>query len=121
LHLWSQQCDSIAASSIRKIYEQGWASQGLTDCKQLPALDEKYLLKKFSTSSADQFIARPQWKGHCYETTTLSRQFEQPLIQALRQEFDCTLITRWVARLVELASIPQQLRTMLKQMTDDTD
>ncbi|RKZ70240.1 MAG: hypothetical protein DRQ44_01250 [Gammaproteobacteria bacterium] len=121
LHQWSQQCDSIAANSINFICEQGWASQGLTDCKQLPELDEAYLLEKFNTSNAEQFIAQPQWQGQCYETTTLSRQFEQPLIQALRQEFDNTLITRWVARLVELANIPQQLRKMSHQLTNTAD
>jgi Ni,Fe-hydrogenase I large subunit len=81
-------------------------------------LDESYLLEKFSASDAEQFIAQPQWQGHCYETTMLSRQFEQPLIQALHREFDSTLITRWVARLVELANIPQQLRNMLQQLND---
>jgi len=121
LHQWSQQCDSIAANSINFICEQGWASQGLTDCKQLPELDEAYLLEKFNASNAEQFIAQPQWQGQCYETTTLSRQFEQPLIQALRQEFDNTLITRWVARLVELANIPQQLRKMSHQLTNTAD
>ncbi len=118
LHQWAQQCDSIAANSISFICEQGWASQGLTDCEQLPALDENYLLEKFSANDAEQFIAQPQWQGHCYETTTLSRQFKQPLIQALHQEFDSTLITRWVARLVELAHIPQQLRNLLQQLSD---
>jgi Ni,Fe-hydrogenase I large subunit len=120
LHEWSQQCDSVAAKSISFICEQGWASQGLTDCEHLPELDENFLLEKFSASNADQFIAKPQWQGYCYETSTLSRQFEQPLIKTLYKEFDSTLITRWVARLVELANIPQQLRDMLQQLSDNS-
>ncbi len=119
LHQWSQQCDSVAAKSINTICEQGWASQGLTDCQQLPLLDENFLLEKFTASDAEQFIAQPQWQGHCYETTALSRQFEQPLIRALHKEFHTTLITRWVARLVELANIPQQLRNMLQQLINN--
>jgi Ni,Fe-hydrogenase I large subunit len=118
LHQWAQQCDSVAANSIRIICDQGWASQGLTDAEQLPLLDENYLLKQFNSSNAEQFIAQPQWQGHCCETTTLSRQFEHPMIQALFKEFHTTLITRWVARLVELASIPDQLRNRLQQLTD---
>lgn len=118
LHQWAQQSDSIAAKAICFICEQGWASQGLTDCEQLPLLDEHHLLEQFCASNAEQFIAQPQWQGRCYETTALSRQFEQPLIRALHKEFHATLITRWVARLVELAIIPQQLRKMLQQITD---
>jgi Ni,Fe-hydrogenase I large subunit len=118
LHQWAQQCDSVAAKSISTIYEQGWASEGSTDCEPLPLLDESNLLKRFSASNAEQFIAQPQWQEHCCETTTLTRQYNQPLIQALIKEFQHTLITRWVARLVELANIPQQLRNMLQQLTD---
>lgn len=121
LHQWAQNNDSVAANSISFICDQGWASQGLTDCAQLPALDEKHLLKQFNHSNAEQFIAEPQWQGHCFETTTLTRQFEQPLIQALHKEFHATLITRWVARLVELASIPDQLRTLQQQLISPDD
>jgi len=115
---WTQRCDSVAANSIRTICDQGWASLGLTEAKLLPLLDEDYLLKQFNASDAEQFIAQPQWQGHCCETTTFSRQFEQPVIQALMKEFNTALITRWVARLVELASIPHQLRSALRQLRD---
>ena len=118
LRQWAQQCDSVAAKSICIICDQGWASQGLTEAEQLPLLDENYLLKYFNASNAEQFIAQPQWQGQCRETTTLTRQFEQPLIQSLYKEFHSTLITRWVSRLVELASIPHQLRSLLQQLTD---
>ncbi len=123
LHNWAQQCDCITAKSISTICDQGWASQGVTDCQQLPFLDEAYLLKQFNTQHSENFIAQPQLQGHCYETTTLTRQFDQPLIQSLFKEFHNTLITRWVARLVELANIPEQLRTMrqLLSKTASTD
>ncbi len=118
LQQWSGHCSSVAANSINIICNQGWASQGLTDCKQLPLLNEDYLFEKFNADNVEQFIAQPQWQGHCYETTTLTRQFEQPLIRALYQEFQATLITRWVARLVELANVPAQLRSMLSQLVN---
>ncbi|MBL4711846.1 MAG: hypothetical protein JKX75_05005, partial [Gammaproteobacteria bacterium] len=51
LKQWSQQCDSVAANSINIICNQGWASQGLTDCAQLPVLDEEHLLKAFSNTN----------------------------------------------------------------------
>lgn len=118
LQQWAQQCDSIAAHTIHVICNQGWPSQGLTDFQHLPELDEATLLEKFNGRDAQQFIAQPQWHGQCYETTTLNRQYEQPLIRALHNEFHSTLITRWLARLVELASIPHQLRSLQQQLNE---
>lgn len=117
LHQWALQTNTIAAKSIVTICEQGLASQGQTDCQQLPVFENKDLLKRFDTQDAQQFIEQPEWNGHCYETTVLSRQYTQPLIQSLHNEFQTTLITRWVSRLVELASIPQLLKERLNQIT----
>jgi len=115
---WAQHCDSIVAHAINTICEQGWASQGYSNCYPLPELDNTTLLNYFNADNVDQFIAEPEWKGCCYETTVLTRQFKHPLIQSLYQEFQTALITRWVARLIELANIPQQLRSMLNSLTD---
>jgi len=116
LKQWTKHCNSIAAHAINTICEQGWASQGYTNCNQLPELDNETLINYFNADDVEQFIAQPEWKGCCYETTALTRQFEHPLIQSLYREFHTTLITRWVARLIELASIPQQLHSMLKHL-----
>ena len=120
LHQWALQTETIAAKSIAVICEQGLASQGLTDYHQLPAIDDKALLKKFDAPNAQQFIEQPEWNGTCYETTVLSRQFKQALVQSLHDEFQTSLITRWVARLVELAGMPKQLRDSLEQITHKT-
>ena len=117
LSQWTRNCNSIVAQTISTICNRGWASQGLTSCKQLPVLDNESLLKHFDADDAEQFIAQPEWQGYCRETSSLTRRFEHPLIQSLYHTFNTTLITRWVARLVELASIPQQLRSMLEYLT----
>jgi len=117
LHDWALHGDTIAARSIATICDKGWASQGLSDCALLPPMSAQQLQQLFD-DAAEDFIAAPRWQGRCHETSPLSRQFDQPLIQALHQEFDNTLITRWLARLVELASIPRQLQHIRRQLTD---
>ena len=119
LHRWAQQTDSIAARSIIAICEQGLASQGQVDCPHLPDIEDEELLTIFETADVQQFIEQPRWQGHSCETTVLSRQYKLPLIQSLQDEFQTTLITRSVARLVELASIPQQLRELHEQLLRD--
>ncbi len=122
LNQWMQKCDSMAARSIRIIMDKNWAAEGFSDCLHLPELGSKDLLKRFTGEEADNFITQPDWKGHHYETTTLTRQQHHPLIQQLMRQFNNALITRWIARLIELASIPQQLGDLLTQLehTDTT-
>ncbi len=113
LKQWAKHCDTVAAHSVNIICKRGWEAQGLTDSNHLPKLDEQHLLNILDSDKADQFIAQPDWNGHCYETTSLTRQAEQPIIKSLLNNFNASLLTRWVARLVELARIPQKLREQL--------
>jgi len=116
LNRWTTECDSIAARSVRFIINNDWSSEGFSDCQHLPELNPEELVKRFNANNAEEFIAHPDWKGGLYETTSLTRQQQHPLIHQLLQQFNNTLITRWVARLIELASIPQQLQNLLQQL-----
>ncbi|WP_293644146.1 nickel-dependent hydrogenase large subunit [Thiolapillus sp.] len=112
LHEWATITNTIAAQTIAIICERGWASQGQSNCLPLPELDSEELCKQLDQPRSSDFIATPQWQGECCETTSLSRQLDNLLIQSLQDEFQYTLITRWTARLVELARIPGQLRAL---------
>ena len=116
LRQWAATTDSIAAVALNNIDQQGWSAQGPSSCPPLPLLDASSLLEQMNASDAAAFIAQPTWQGHCYETTALSRQMQQPLIHLLQQEFDNGLITRWTARLVEIALIPQQMLQLLNTL-----
>lgn len=116
LYNWSKGHDSTATNSLSIICDHGWTSQGFSRLDPLPQLDNQELIQRFNDSNAQRFIAEPEWHGQQYETTTLSRQMDQPLIQSLAQEFHNTLITRWVARLLELARIPAQLHQLLSDI-----
>ncbi|MBT3206003.1 MAG: hypothetical protein HOM14_08740 [Gammaproteobacteria bacterium] len=116
LNHWITECDSIAARSVSFIINNNWSSEGFSDCLHLPELNPEELIKRFNANNAEEFIAQPDWKGCLYETTSLTRQQQHPLVQQLILQFNNTLITRWVARLIELASIPQQLQNLLDQL-----
>ncbi len=113
---WAKQSQHIAAYSIQHICEHRWASQGHSTCSPLPALNQQQLITKIDTPHAEQFIAQPTWQGQHHETNSLSRQAQHPLIRQLQHEFDNGLITRWTARLVELAQIPQAMRKLQHMM-----
>ena len=110
---WVQHSDSIAAHSIAMILKNRWGDQGACASEALPPLDASALYQQFSSAQARNFIAQPDWHGNLHETTSLSRQQSHTLISALTGEHGNGLITRWMARLVELAGIPAQMRTRL--------
>jgi len=120
LKKWSRDCDTQSASSINSIFEQGWESQGFSEIRPMPELELETLEQRFDAEDANQFIAQPDWQGNFYETTTLSRQWHQPLIIELNHHLKNGLITRWVSRLVELAQIPQQLNQLLNQLENNS-
>ncbi len=116
LNHWMHECDGIAACAIRAVSDQDLSSQGYADCPHLPTLDTDILLNRLNNEDADEFIASPDWQGALYETTPLTRQQGNAVIPALTHKLGNALLTRWVARLVELAGIPQQLKRLLSRL-----
>ena len=113
---WIQHSDSIAAQTVSIILSNNWENQGATKSDFLPELDKDELLIRFDSRQSREFIAQPDWQGLQYETTPLSRQHAHPMVDKLKLEFGNALITRWMARLVELARIPGQLRSLICEM-----
>ena len=116
LDAWIEDSDSVAARSTRVIREQAWSAQAVADCSDLPPLDSGELAQRLDADDADRFIAQPDWQGGQHESTPYSRQAAHPLIAALRDEFGPGLLARWMARLVELASIPRQLQELVEHL-----
>jgi hypothetical protein len=121
VYAWARQQDTTASISLRQICDQGFSSQGFSAVGMMPALDGQQLCQRLDRADADQFVALPTWQDQCLETTPLVRQWRHPLIQALDQEFNNSLLTRWTSRLVELATIPGQLRALLAALDDAPD
>lgn len=119
LYQWAKQTDALAANSLETICEQGWSSQGAASCPSLPDLESDILSRRLDAENANEFIRYPDWSGLCYETSCYTRQKNHPVIQSLHAEFYSGLITRWVARLTELARIPQQMNALLKPVEAD--
>ncbi|MCG8429039.1 MAG: nickel-dependent hydrogenase large subunit [Chromatiales bacterium] len=113
LGAWTDKSDSIAARMLRWIAEQGWQSLGSNEIAFLPELSHEELDATFASDTEGDFIAAPTWKERCYETTSLSRQAGHKLIRSVTEQYGNGLFTRLVARLVELAKLPGQLRFML--------
>jgi coenzyme F420-reducing hydrogenase alpha subunit len=69
----------------------------------LPALAERI-------ESEPKFVQRPTWQGRPAETGALARQLAHPAIEREIAQHGATASARMLARLLELAQLPEQLR-----------
>jgi Ni,Fe-hydrogenase I large subunit len=121
LTYWSHHSDGIAGHSVSTILCNGWGNQGGSHSQSLPELHPEQLLEQFNSDDADAFIRQPQWQGELYETTPLSRQQSHALIYNLQQTHENSLITRWAARLAELAGLPMKIQRCLDTIMNEGD
>ncbi|MDU8929652.1 nickel-dependent hydrogenase large subunit [Alisedimentitalea sp. MJ-SS2] len=89
------------------IIAKGWEALGASQPNYLPYLPEDLLFERFNNP---EFSIRPDWQGQPYETGTLERQSRHPLVVALVETHGTGLLARMVARLVELAQIPERMK-----------
>lgn len=108
---WADQTDSPAAALLQYVQAKGWQALGAGSIDALPCLDQSFLQQQMDQSGADQFISAPRIADCCYETSPFTRVQDQPLVTAVAAEYGGGLFARMVARLVELAGLPNRLRS----------
>jgi Ni,Fe-hydrogenase I large subunit len=113
---WLQQNNALAANLLNYLYGLNWAAIGQNDVACLPDLDTETLNRQLQQQDLTTFSRTPHWQGRCFETTLLNRQLPQPLIADMHGRYGNGLIVRMLARLLEVALIPSQLRQLLTQM-----
>ncbi len=119
LYEWIEQGETVASRLLKQVQLSAWEKLGANEIKFLPELDEDILLKRFSDSDAEDFITEPSWNNKPCESTSLARQKAQPLIQSLIGEYQNGLLSRIIARLMELAEIPTRLRNILAKIDNN--
>lgn len=111
LSRWIDGTDTISARLMQYLKATGWENLGANSVKSLPDLSATDLNKSLTKDNADQFIAQPTNNEQCYETTPLARQQNAPLIINCLKAYGNGLLSRIVARVHELVTIVDQLRT----------
>ncbi|MCU7920821.1 MAG: nickel-dependent hydrogenase large subunit [Candidatus Thiodiazotropha sp. (ex Epidulcina cf. delphinae)] len=110
---WLDEGATIASQLLRQLRDRELGHLGDGGSFLLPDIAPQAMSQRLARADADRFIAAPDWEGNTYETNPLARQASHPLLQHLNRHFGSGLMTRMVARLLELASIPDQLSAQL--------
>jgi coenzyme F420-reducing hydrogenase alpha subunit len=117
LKQWIEGKQTVASRYLAQLLDQGIERLGRSGVEALPELDAAPLHDRLQQSDALNFIAAPEWQQAPRETSSLTRQLGHPLIDAMLPVYGKGLLTRLVARLLELASIPGRLLQDLNRLT----
>ncbi len=107
---WVNKRGSVAARLLSDVYEKSLMTIGNVEASYLPTLDQEALLQQFQSNDVNRFITEPIWKGKCYETTTLARHSEAPLLISMSMHFGTGLLTRLVAKLLAVVTLISKLK-----------
>ncbi len=105
---WLDGGPTLAKAYLCQIVAHGWQGLGAVSTQFLPALSGAQLQALMAEPS---FTLRPEWHGQPHETGPLARQSRHPVVAALLELHGAGLMSRLVARLVDLAKIPTQMTT----------
>ena len=116
---WLDQAATPVATLLRQLRDCGLADFGRCAILPLPSFNPERLAQRLAADDGQRFCARPDWEGVVYETGALARQWDEPLIAALRADHGNGLLTRWAARALEsralLAELREGLHTIVAQ------
>jgi uptake hydrogenase large subunit len=109
---WVARGGTLAARLLRRLADES-PGLGTSDVALMPDATleslNRALLGELELDPAN-CASLPLWAGRPAETGALARQSATPLVSALRARDGHTAATRFVARLVELATLLSQLR-----------
>jgi hypothetical protein len=113
---WLDNYETEASRLLQEMGEGSLAKVGDSDMLPLPEINHLEICQRLSQSDAASFIATPEWNGQIYETGPLTRQKDHPLLQYITQKYGRGVLARQVARLLELAAIPNRLNKLLSAL-----
>jgi coenzyme F420-reducing hydrogenase alpha subunit len=110
LHRWSRDSATPAARLISSILTDDMAGFGRSDVATLPDPPADWFTLRLT--SAPDFSNQPHIDGKPAETGALHRMAASPLIADLKQRYGNSLLSRFAAKLMELASLPARLTAL---------
>jgi len=105
LEAWAGEGSGLAQRVVIRILERDLADFGRAPFRPLTA-SLMELSARIAADADGTFQAQPEIAGETFETGSLSRMTQHPLVGALLTEFGNGLLTRLAARIVELSALP---------------
>lgn len=110
---WSADDHAPAARLLRRVAQPGWRDYGAGASAALPAMDPARLIELLESPQCRDFLRAPTWEGAPRETGSYAREAQSPLIREVTAAFGSGLLSRILARLVELEYCWQEMQPLL--------
>jgi hypothetical protein len=110
LHKWAGRETTLPAMLTHDLLD-GTAELGRSDVALMPNGPEALLETVVPAMVQPEFSQAPTWNGEPMETGALSRMCAEPLVAALDASHGHAILTRMIARLVELGRLLDGLAT----------
>ena len=120
LREWYRRATTVAARTLGAVEDCRLAELGRSSVGVLPRITPGTFSAALDADTADRFTARPVWDGRACETGPLARQSRRSLVAEMQRLQGNGLMTRLVARLTELASLPRRMGRYLQVMHGGT-
>lgn len=106
----------LSGQLLQAIQTRQWQTLGNTPCSFLPLLSANWWHEQLNSELAESFLAQPTLNGLACETSSLSRHWQHPALAGWRSAYGYGLITRWLARVLDLID---NLQTLQAQASAD--
>ncbi|MEZ5840115.1 MAG: nickel-dependent hydrogenase large subunit [Hyphomicrobiales bacterium] len=116
---WMAEHDSVPSRLLRAVGARRLQAFGDAEISLMPDLDPAAIAGRLAADDDRAFTARPELDGTVYETGALARHRDHPLIAALAEEYGNGLMTRFAARIVDLAAWQEELRAAVAALADE--
>ncbi|MHB9119317.1 MAG: hypothetical protein ACYC2R_13745 [Burkholderiales bacterium] len=120
LEAWCRSRAVPLAGTIGMLMERSMEHGEQSAVPLMPAAGEMAALAD-ALAADDGFAQRPQWRGGALETGALARMQGHPLLGDILRRGGNRLLARVVARLLELAALPQRIQALLLAEPDGAD
>ncbi len=87
---------------MTRVCANGWQELGNVKLHLLPDLEAAWWLARLASPTAEDFCAEPDVDGQACETSSLTRQWDNPALQVWREYYGSGLLTRLIARVLDM-------------------
>ena len=110
---WISTFNTPATKMLEYIIDKNWQSLGSTEISPLPLLEKNQWKTFFADQQQWDLIKKPTWHQQCFQTSVLTRCLNNKRLNQLSGVKTQGLLSRYLSRLLELASIPAQLTSLV--------
>lgn len=105
---------------ITTMRHQRWEHLGDHPVAALPILGQQWWAQQLTSADADFFTSQPSVDGKACETSSLTRQWHEPALRYWRNTYGSGLLTRLMARVLDMLECWEALYPPPSFLTNDT-